>query len=281
MFPRTTVGGISLPRMIIGSNWFMGFSHTSAAKDKYIKETMTPRKIAEIVKVFVGVGVDAIIGLLEMPGLKAAVEESQQLTGKKLTVISTPGLNIGDSPAALGEAQRTIEKNAQLGASFCMPHTSSTDKLVDARARVVRNMDKYARMIRQCGMIPGLSTHLPESIVFADESNLDVETYVSIYNAAGFLMTVEIDWVHRIIWDARKPVMTIKPMAAGRLIPLVGLGFSWATLRECDMVCVGTMTPDEAKEVIDISFSILQRRADTVELQRTRSKDTVSQKKNA
>jgi len=36
-FPRTNVGGVSLPRMIIGSNWFLGYSHTSLAKDHFIK----------------------------------------------------------------------------------------------------------------------------------------------------------------------------------------------------------------------------------------------------
>jgi hypothetical protein len=43
-------------------------------------------------------------------------------------------------------------------------------------------------------------------------------------NAAGFLMQLEVDWIHRIIWNAKHPVMTIKPMAAGRLLPLVGPG---------------------------------------------------------
>ena len=37
-FPRTMVGGISLPRLICGSNWMLGFSHTSKAKDRFIKE---------------------------------------------------------------------------------------------------------------------------------------------------------------------------------------------------------------------------------------------------
>ncbi|KKK56908.1 hypothetical protein LCGC14_3059800, partial [marine sediment metagenome] len=32
-FPRTQVEGVSLSRMIIGTNWFLGWSHTSAAKD--------------------------------------------------------------------------------------------------------------------------------------------------------------------------------------------------------------------------------------------------------
>ena len=52
---------------------------------------------------------------------------------------------------------------------------------------------------RERGMIPGLSTHMPESIIYADESGLDVDTYISIYNAMGFLMQVEVDWIAQVI----------------------------------------------------------------------------------
>jgi hypothetical protein len=131
-------------------------------------------------------------------------------------------------------------------------------------------------MIRDRGMLPGLSTHMPETIAYADASGLDVDTYIAIYNAAGFLMHLEADWVHRIIWSAKHPVITIKPMAAGRLLPLVGLGFCWATIRDIDMVTVGTATPDEAREVIEISRSILERTTTRFELQKTRSKQTVA-----
>jgi hypothetical protein len=85
-------------------------------------------------------------------------------------------------------------------------------------------------------------------------------------------MQIEVDWVQRMIWNARKPVITIKPLAAGRLPPLVGLAFSWATLRPIDMVCVGVMTPYEAEEVIELSLALLERRAPRVELQESRSK---------
>jgi len=276
-FPRTSIEGLSLSRMIIGTNWFFGFSHTSRAKDTYIKSTMTTDKIAEVIEVFLEAGVDTMMGQIQQPGMKEAVAEAEQRSGKKITFISTPTLNIGERPEDFDEARRAIELDASLGAAFCMPHTSSTDRLLDTRLGTIRNMDRYCRMIRDCGMIPGLSTHKPESIIFADKNDLDVATYISIYNAAGFLMTMEVDWVHRVIWNARRPVMTIKPLASGRLLPLVGLAFSWATLREQDMVTVGTMTPDEAREVIEISLSILEKRRDRVELQATRSKRSLVQ----
>ncbi|MFA6135055.1 MAG: hypothetical protein WC869_13660 [Phycisphaerae bacterium] len=275
MFPRTQIESLSVSRMIIGTNWFLGYSHTSAAKDQHIKSNMTVAKIADVLEVFLERGVDTIIGLIAHPTMKDAVDEAQQRTGKKIIVISSPAFNCGDSPEALSEAERSIERVAKLGSAVCLPHTCTTDALVDVRTRKIRNMDLYCQMIRRHGMIPGLSTHMPEAPVYADESGLDVATYIQIYNAAGFLMHVEIDWVHRLIWKARHPVITIKPMAAGRLLPLVGLGFAWATIRDQDMVAVGTMTPDEARECIDISLSILDRRSNTVELQETRSKQTV------
>jgi hypothetical protein len=274
-FPRTNVEGLSLSRMIIGTNWFFGWSHTSKAKDTYIKATLTTPKIADIIEVFLNAGVDTMMGMIEHPGMKEAVDEAQHRTGRKIVFVTTPSLNIGDDAQSFGEAERTIEKNAAMGASLCLPHMTCTDKLLDHRTRKFINMPRYCAMIRKCGMIPGLSTHVPESLVYADESGLDVGTYIQIYNAAGFLMPLEVDWIHRIIWDAKHPVMTIKPMAAGRLLPLVGLGFAWGTIREQDMVTVGTMTPDEARELVELSLSLLERRQARVELQKTRSKDTV------
>ena len=35
-FPRTKIEDLSVPRMVIGTNWFLGFSHTSRAKDELI-----------------------------------------------------------------------------------------------------------------------------------------------------------------------------------------------------------------------------------------------------
>ena len=60
-FPRTIVGGVSMPRMIIGSNWFLGWSHTSLAKDKFIKTYQDRDNVAEILTVFLEAGIDAVI----------------------------------------------------------------------------------------------------------------------------------------------------------------------------------------------------------------------------
>jgi len=270
-FPRTMVGGVSLPRLIIGSNWFLGYSHTSLAKDKFIKQLQTRDRIAEILKVFLASGIDAVMGppsdLLEY-----AIQEAEQSSGKGIIRIITPIFNVIPGGDPENEPEKMLDYCTRLKATFCMPHQCVTDALVDRTSGVIRDIDKYTRMIRERGMIPGLSTHMPETVIYADRNKVDVETYIQIYNAAGFLMQVEADWIMRIIHQAEKPVMTIKPLAAGRLLPVVGLAFVWSTIRPQDMVTIGTTTPDEAREVIDISLDLLQGQLPEFELQKTRSK---------
>ncbi|HEY3321428.1 MAG TPA: hypothetical protein VGP72_13230 [Planctomycetota bacterium] len=281
-FPRTTVGGVSLPRMLIGTNWFLGFSHTSAAKDELITTRMDRTKTADVIEVFVKSGVDAIMGLIQRPLMYDAIQEAQQRTGKKITVISTPGLPLSAATPSkgfpLGELEQLLDTEKKLGATFCMPHTSTTDALVDRCTREIRQMAPVCKLIRDRSMIPGLSTHMPEAIVYADETNLDVETYISLYNSMGFLMQVEVDWISQVIHKAKKPVMTIKPMAAGQLRPFQALHFVWSSLRPCDMVTVGTLTPREAQECIDISMGILEKTGEQVKLQETRSKASIKSK---
>jgi hypothetical protein len=274
-FPRTTVGGVSVSRMIVGTNWFLGYSHTSAAKDRFIKSYQTRERVADILTVFFEHGVDTIMGM-PVPMLRDAIQDAQERTGVEAKLILTPHFNIvPGGPEEVGP-ERVFDNCKELGATFCFPHQCVTDALIDRMHRVIRDIDVYTAMIRDRGMIPGLSTHMPESVVIADKTGADVETYIQIYNAAGFLMQVEADWVMRIIRDAKKPVMTIKPMAAGRLLPVVGLAFSWNTIRDQDMVTVGTTTPDEAREVIDISLDLLARRIPDNELQKTRSKHSLA-----
>jgi hypothetical protein len=208
-----------------------------------------------------------------------AIAEAEQRSGIKAIIISTPSFPTNARTPFdgfdLSECARILDREAAKGVSICMPHTSTTDVMVDKCTREIRQMDKVCRLIRERGMLPGLSTHIPETIVYADETDLDVETYIQPFNSMGFLMQLEVDWVARIIQNAQKPVITIKGMAAGQLRPFQAMTFCWNAIRECDMVTVGTMAPEEAKELVELSLEILARRPISAELQTTRSKSTV------
>lgn len=279
-FPRTMVGGLSVSRMIIGTNWFLGWSHTSNAKDCYIKENIADRKkIADILEVFLRSGIDTIMGQITCEPLADAIKEAELRTGKGMIIISTPYLPISKETPLNGfdiaECERILDEQARFGTHICMPHQCVIDSMVDRCSREIRKMDDVCAMIRERKMIPGLSTHMPESIIYADETGLDIESYISIYNSMGFLMQVEVDWTANVIRNARKPVMTIKPMAAGQLRPFQALNFVWNTIRDCDMVTIGIMSPIEAEECINMSLSIIERKHVPLKLQETRSKASI------
>lgn len=277
-FPRTTIEKFSVSRLMIGTNWFLGFSHTSKAKDKDITETMTARRIADIIETFMKTGVDTLYGMRPDPKLIHGIEDAEQRTGRPCIRVAIPSLPFDDTPGSKDDAARILDEMARLKVAICMPHQDTTDAFVNRRTKSLAGIERYLVMIRERGMIPGLSTHMPEVPVYADAHGLDAQTYVQIYNAAGFLMQIEIDWVQHVIWNAKKPVITIKPLAAGRLPPLVGLAFAWSTIRDQDMVCIGTSNPYEAQEVVELSLAILEKRLPRVALQETRSKASLGAK---
>jgi hypothetical protein len=275
-FPRTEVAGLSLPRMIIGSNWILGYSHTSVSADEMILEHHANRKsIAQILEAYLAYGIDAMMApFSENSPLMDAVHLAEDSVGQKIILIDTPILPIEDTPNDRFKAKGIIETSARLGATFCLPHHSSVEQLVCKQTQRMDRLPDYLDMIRQCGMIPGLSAHMPEVILFSDLNEYDVQTYVQIYNCMGFLMQVEIEYIHNVIWNAKKPVMSIKSMAAGRVSPFVGLTFSYATLRPCDMVTVGAFTPQEVHEDVEISLAAIEHRRPRLMGRSSPNKDT-------
>jgi hypothetical protein len=266
-FPRTIVGGVSLPRLLIGTNWLLGFTHTSVAADNNVKRLFSTREaIADVLEVFVKAGIDAVMGPLSVqPLMQDGIKTAENRTGRGIIRIDTPVINVDDSTTARHATEVLLDKVKAGGATFCLPHHQSVEQLVNKNKRQIVRLPDYLSMIRQRGMIPGLSAHMPEIIIFSDEQNYDVETYIQIFNCIGYLMQIEVEYIHKVIWAAKKPVMTIKPLAAGRVTPFIGLTFVWNSIREQDMVTVGCMTPEEAAEDIEYSLAAIEHRMHHVE----------------
>ena len=193
------------------------------------------------------------------------IHMAEDKTGKKITLIDTPIIDVADSAQARASAEKVIAEGQKNGCDFCLVHHSSAEQLVSKLHGTLERLPDYLDMIRQHDMIPGLSAHMPELIMYSDANEYDVQTYVQLYNCMGFLMQVEVEFISRVIWNAKKPVMTIKSMAAGRVSPYVGISFSFATLRDCDMVTIGAHTPNEVHEDVEIAFAALEHRLPDLE----------------
>lgn len=266
-FPRTTVGGESVSRLIMGSNWLLGWSHTSVSADQMIKRRYdSVESFKPVLETYLKYGIDTIMApFVASPDLVRAIKDTEQKCGRRIIMVDTPFLNVDDTPEARQEAERQVKASKEIGSTFCLIHHAHAEQLVNKNLQQIVRLDDYTKMIRDAGLIPGLSAHMPEMIVYSDANGYDVETYIQIFNCMGFLMQIEVETVASIIHNAKKPVMTIKPMAAGRTTPYIGLTFSWNAIRDQDMVTVGAHTPDEAEEDIEISFAALEHRFPNLE----------------
>ncbi len=267
-FPMTEIGGVAVSRMMIGTNWFIGCSHTSLAKDEWIKRYMTVERIVEVLEACTAEGLNCICSGPDEK-IRAALLAHEEKTGRHIYWFITP---VGPS---LSELLDNVEICAEWGAEFCLPHQSYTDNNLLVAEKRIEGLEEIVQKIRSLGMIPGLSTHKPETITVCDATGYDVSTYIQPYNAAGFLCQVETDWVARIINNTPKPVIVIKPLAAGRLLPPTALSFVYNSIKPIDTVCVGFLSPEEVREDTALARSLLTGIEEKRQLQYTRSKSAL------
>jgi hypothetical protein len=276
-FPRTSVAGVSLPRLLIGSNWIFGWSHQGNAADTFIKQQhSTVDATLSVLNAFLQYGIDAWMAPFSShPEALDKIKGIQDKIGKKIILIDTPVINMDDNAAARKEAEAIIKTSAEIGSTFCLIHHSCCEQLVNKNKKTMDRLPDYTKMIRDAGLIPGLSAHMPEIIQYSDLNGYDVETYIQIFNCLGFLMQIEIESVIRIIHEAKKPVMTIKPMASGRTTPYVGLTFNWNVLRPQDMVTVGCVNEHEVHEDVEISLAALEHRLPKIQGRSSPAKQSI------
>lgn len=261
----TDIGGLKVSRLICGSNSFHGYSHVSAARDGWLRQYFTPERVYEVLEVCAHEGINATVSK-QQADYRKILDEVERNTGRHIVWVATPG---GDDKDELFDG---IRQCSDLGVEICMPHTSYVDaRLIISENRIVDAQEILA-FIRKLGMVPGWSTHRPEVIAVSDRAGYDVEVYIQPYNSIGFLCATETDWVARVINNTAKPVICIKPLGAGRVMPPTGLSFVYNSIKHNDTVCIGLMSPFEAREDIELARSILTKAPDRHELQHTRSK---------
>lgn len=270
--PKTKIGDIEISRMICGSNTFHGFSHFSAARDNWLRQYFTRERTYELLEACIRLGMNAVVsGLRE--DFYEILQELERNTGHHMVWICTPGGRTAK------ELEPGIRWCADHGVEICMPHQVYTDNnLIPAQNRI-DGAEEVLGLIRSLGMIPGWSTHRPETIVVSDSAGYDVEAYIQPYNSIGFLCAVETDWVAQVINRTPKPVICIKPLGAGRIMPPTGLSFVYGSIKPIDTVCIGVLSPQEAEEDARIAVSIMEKQHAEVPLQYTRSKQVLAQQK--
>jgi len=263
--PTTIIGGLEVSRLMCGSNPFFGYSHFSKARDIWQKEYFTHDRIAAVIARCAELGVNAVMGP-PLEELHQAIVAARDAAGREINWVCTPW---GSKP---GELEAGIAWCAERGVKICMPHSAWVDSHLVSSQNKIEGLEQYTKLIRSYGMIPGLSTHRPDTLVSGEASGYDIETYILPHNVAGFLLQVETDWNARGIRQCPKPVMVIKPLGAGRIAPDGGLPFVYSTIKPIDTVCLGFTSPYEVEEDVAIIMQTLEGLPASVPLTTSRSK---------
>jgi len=263
--PMTQIGSYSISRVLCGTNCFFGHSHFSAARSNWLRRYFSMDRIVEVMCAAAEEGVNGTISA-DLPEMAEAIARVKKLTGVQYIWMATPG---GKN---LEELKQGIQRSAELGAHFCLPHVSYTDNHLLVAKQRIEGAEEIIAMTRELGMGTGWSTHRPETIVVSDAAKYDADTYVQPFNAIGFLCSVETDWIAHIIRNAQKPVVCIKPLGAGRIMPPTGLPFVFHNCKPNDTVAIGFMSVEEVQEDIKIVRNILEGAQEEIALQETRSK---------
>ena len=157
-FPTTDIGGKAISRLLIGSNSFHGYSHFSKARSEWLKRYFTPERIYEVTAACAREGLNGTIAL-QRADYQEILEQVERDTGVHIYYIATP------TGATFADLKRGIDEAADLGIEFCWPHTSFTDvRLLPAENRIAEGPEAIDYIVKK-GMIPGWSTHRPETVV--------------------------------------------------------------------------------------------------------------------
>jgi hypothetical protein len=253
-FPSVSVAGVTLPRIIIGTNSLLGFSHTSLGRDRWIRNFYTPERIAEVFVKCLEFGLTAVFGPC-YPPLLQALEITEKWTGIRLTFIGT---TLGD-PAVTREQ---IKQLKDAGAKFCLLHGGWADSFPIENGRI-KDFDRYFALIREAGLIPGTSCHRADRLQMLISGNYDCEVFAVPVNKIGFYMNPSREAMLEVVTKSPKPIIAIKPLASGRFDEnRIEDWLRWTfSVKGVVAAAIGFMSAEEAEEDAAIARRIFATHA--------------------
>ena len=270
-FPSLTLEGVTLPRVICGTNALLGWSHVSAGRDAWIRAYYTPERIAEVWARCQALGVNAVMGPL-YPRLIEALEATERLTGLRPLWVATTNATQGpkgheaewqaaraagrrDEARALVRAS-LAEQAAELQAaqaSLCLLHGETSDTWPEVDGMLL-GLDEALAAIRAAGLVPGAMTHESARLNLLVAGSYDLPIIGTPVNRAGWMMSPDRETALSAIAGAGRPILAIKTLACGRLEEgKLAEWLKWAVaVHGVAAIALGVGSAEEAAESIPI-----------------------------
>lgn len=243
--PMVDIEGVKVPKLLIGINSLLGWSHTSLGRDKWIRRYYTARRVANVFERCIELGVHGVLGPV-WPRLIKAIRIAEKQTGQRMVFVST---TIGDPK----DTEKQLEMLKDLYSPVCCLHGGWTDNWPVQNGRLV-GFEKCLQMIRDAGLVPGVACHNGERLRMVDEGDYDVSVFATPVNKLGFYMSPTAKSILDLVRRTKKKVIAIKPLASGRFDEgKIPEWLEWVLSQKgVSAICVGFMSREEAEE--DIAY---------------------------
>ena len=167
--PSTTIGGLTVSRLLLGSNPFSTFSHQGPERDQEMRRYYTVERIKATLREAEAAGITGVVARADFHVIRTLQEHWDE--GGSLKWIAQTCPEVGPSETCVGRAVRA-------GAAACYIHGGVTDY------HVARNEPdpilRAVEMIRKSGRPAGIAGHSPRVFEWA-ERNLECDFYACCY----------------------------------------------------------------------------------------------------
>jgi hypothetical protein len=242
------IGGVSVSRLILGSNPFSGFSHQGREVDLRMKRYYTTARIKQTLRDAEGLGINTVVARTDHHVMRFLLEYWDEGGKIQWFAQTCPGV---------GPTKMCVDRAVAGGAKACHIHGGVMDNFV-----AQKTLDEVApaiEMIQKAGLLAGIAGHNVRVFEWA-EKNLDCDYYLCCYynptprddrpehvhGAVERYAEEDRRAMVEMIAKIKRPVIHYKVMAAGRNNPADALACAAGHMRKNDAVCVGVFTQERS-----------------------------------
>ncbi len=267
MYPMIQLEHLKLSKIVCGTNQFLGITHRSNPfeiwdhKRRYREPSTVAKYLIHLKRAH---GVNCIISSPRMK-IYNAIQIAEKETGEKIHWLCTPSVR-NTVKGLEQDLFKQIIWCANHDVSVCMPHRIYTDMAMDMERHVIGGLTyegkdvkfkgrwipvktirdeckipypEVAGFIRDKGMIPGLSTHYIEAIESVEKNKYDAPLIIQPLNKLGFESNTDPKTLSKKIQSTKYQILSIKPMAAGRIPPQEAFEFCLKRIKQNDFMAMG------------------------------------------
>jgi hypothetical protein len=271
LLPTVKFGGTEITRLIIGSNPFYGYSHFNQVLDRHMREWMTQDRKIEVLKSAEHHGINT--WQLHYNDEPLSDFKRYRAEGGRMNLILLADFALMQNPALM---PKVVAEMKPLGIGH---HGNRTDERF--RSGEKNKVREFLKVVRDSGVMVGLSTHNPQVIETVESEGWDIDYYQAcLYRVTRTAEEARQEFgespigelyyekdperMCAVIRRTKKPCLAFKLLGAGRLInnkASIGKSFRFAlqNIKPGDAVIVG-MYPrfsDQVRENTELVRGIL------------------------